>query len=70
MNIKKCEVINYVIALIAMVIFIVDEFVLALFYLRLLFLVIADISFLAVSIVERAKDKYVVALDSITFCVL
>ena len=70
MNIKKCEVINYVIALIAMVIFIVDKFTLALFYLRLLFLVIADISFLAVSIVERAKDKYVVALDSITFCVL
>ena len=70
MNIKKCEVINYAIALIAMVTFIVDEFALALFNLRLLFLVIADISFLALSIVERAKDKYVVALDSITFCVL
>lgn len=70
MNIKKYEIVNYIFALIAMITFMMEEFVLAFFNLRIVFLVIADISFLIVGIKEKVKDKYVLALDTIVFCVL
>lgn len=70
MNIKKYEIVNYIFALIAMITFMMEKFVLAFFNLRIVFLVVADISFLIVGIKEKVKDKYVLALDTIVFCVL
>lgn len=70
MNIKKSEIVNYIIALAAMITFIADAFTKYMFNIRVICVFFADISFFVVSKIEKIKDKSVIVLDTIVFAVL
>ena len=70
MNIKACEIVNYVFAVTAMILFFIGSIDYSLIPIKIIMLFLADICFLVVSRQEKVKDKNVLILDTIVFFAL